>query len=1731
MSLWWLRQWMRRFFPAPRRCPPRPRRPQLALTALEDRVLLSVSLNLVAPTSSSYGVNNSLQIQYTNTGTSPTPAPVLVLSATNANLWLPGDQKDAASTLQMLATNPDANGPAGTLAPGASGTITVDFTSTTGIPNASIKFALGELTPGQAIDWSSQEANLKPSYIPTSAWNPVFTNFTTNVGSTTDSYQAALDADATYLAPLGDPVNNVAKLIDYEISKADADFGAAPLGSTVDLSMPVPGPSLSVARSFQPTVSGRNESGLFGLGWTSNWDIRAVTDSQGNVTLDQGGCLSYFALQLDGSYLPSSPESGNLTGSSATGYKLTAANGSITTFNADGSLGSVQDAHGLRLTAGYSSNGQMISLTAANGDSLSLAYNSAGYVSQITDPSGETAVYNYDAAGHLTSVTTPQGTTLYSYVSGTGTPADNALQTIVSPAGTQLNYSYDSEGRLTGSSFGTPANPYEPVTIDYGPAGGLSYTDANGYAATVLYNEEGEAASITDALGDTTQLSYDANGNLTNVALPGGAGYSYTYNSQGNLTSVMDALGYTTRFSYNGQGDLTGYTDAKGNTTSYAYNGKNDLASVTYANGAHQSYTYNPLGEATQFLNANGQAIGYSYNTQGQITQETFAGGSSYTFTYDADGNLTSATDAQGNVTRFVYGGDTSNTSNPDLLTAVEYPDGTYLKFSYYAGGQRAQSVDQTGFTVNYTYDAAGRLSQLTDGNGNRIVQYAYDPAGNLIQQDNGNGTRTVTTYNAAGNVLSITNLAPDHTTVNSFDKYTYDALGNVLTDTNQDGQWVCTYNADGELTQAVFTPNSSNPDSLTAQQISYTYDVNGNRASQTINGVTTTYTVNSANEVTSSTTASSTTTYVYDLDGNRISQTANGSTTSYTYNTLNQLTGISGSGSIASFGYDALGDRVSQTVNAATTNFQVDPSGHVVAAYSGGAAPSTEQLLAHYISGLGLISQVDASGTASYYDFGLTGNTIGVTSSAGSYVDKYSYLPLGQTTALAAALPNTFTFAGQLGATQDGSDVFSFGAGEYSATTGQLLSGNASGLAGAAAGLAGHTLDNPLSFLAPTGLFSTAAAPASPANVTVNPPDPLYSLSEITPADLSRGYRPFTAQFVANGALSALENGLVLAGSVNDTHWGNGSIGYSNPAGAGTPGLNSWNNLQGTPQLWTEFSLYPDWYNLPTAPNQPAIASTAANLIAATNLTPGPTATTTNNVPASGPITAGSPTTVVVYSGPVSSPVTSTTVSFTSPSDPGVTVSPTSTTVAPGQGPNQVIITTTVTFPVPGSYGVNVTVNGNNVLVGPGQETVPVYDPPIVVNPVSFSVPAGGQYSGPIATFTVLGTDPGPNGYLASVQQPGNAAAIPASIVLGSGSTYIVYANLNYTNIAAGLTSLVVNIWNANTAYAGPSSGGMISDSVTVTSSSPPPSPTTVVAQVVPGNGSQAPNSPLIILDTTDPSITSPNQVSASVQPSLSPGAPIPEITGISVTPLTGGSGTQIIVAGWINLVQWVGGLVASAPVNITLGNEPPVTTQVEVNETGTGFSLTPGSLTSVAGQTVSNVQVATLHGPANGSYSATISWGDGQTSVGTIAFVGNDTFTITGTKPAPYAVAGPETISVTVTGPGTPPRATVQTLMDVNTAPPSPPPAPPPAPPPPPPPPPPSSTSAPSMNPPSTTPIPVSAPTPPSPEQQLLDLYYQVIAQIEAEIQSLINLELALEQEWLAAFDASSLTIPQAL
>ncbi len=1037
----------------------------------------------------------TLYVNYSNTGSVAIPAPILVLTATNGNS--DGAFLSINPSLAGLAYNSN-NTPAGfshsvqilasgatpgIIEPGESESIPVYYAGwvSSEWDGSPVTFSLSDTSVDDSdpIKWDSMAPIVRPGSINVAAWNLITPILTNQLGSTWGQYVHVLDSDAEYLAGIGEPTNDLYALMSFEIEKANSAYTAQTLVSVPADNLPAPGLDLSFVQIFQPTIAGRNSQGILGLGWTTNWDISASTMTNGDVVIDDAGSSNYFSLQPNGSFAPESGDEGTtLTGNNGA-YQLTGPAGTIYQFNTDGTLNYVQDKNGNRITAAYNAEGQLDSLTQSNGEYVDLSYNAQGHLSQLTDSSGQTDTYGYDPTGqYLISFTGVNGTTNYTYVTGSSSAAqNNCLAEIAYSNNTQIDYTYDAQGRLIDQHDNGGA---DDEAITYLNPGGYITTDGDGNKTTTYFNLFGAPAETIDPLGNTTRNFYDSNLNLTKVVQPGGATYTYTYDADGNLTSQTDPLLLTTHFTYNSNNYLTGFTDPKGSTTSYAYNSTDNLLSITYANSAAQQYTYNPLGEATQFVNANGQTIGLTYNADGLVTQATFTGGAVYSYTYNAQGNLTSATDAQANVTTFVYG----ISSNPNLLTEVEYPNGTWLKFSYNTVGERTQSVDQTGFTVNYIYDALGRLSQLTNGGGGLIVQYVYDNANNLIQKNNGNGTFTVYAYDGDKRVLSITNYAPSsggtsyvaaNSAVNSFDHYTYDALGNVLTDTNQDGQWVYTYDADSQLTGAVFTPNSADPDGLTAQNLQYVYDADGNRVSEMVNGVTTSYVVNNVDEYTSSTTNGVATAFQYDADGNLIAQTTGGSTTSYTYNPLNELTAVNGPGQSASYTYDPLGNLVAQSVNGAASSFQVDPTGlgNGVAVFGAGGA-----LTSHYVYGLGLVSQVNAAGVADFYDFNNVGSTVGITGTTGSYVDKYAYLPFGQSTAIAAAVSNPFTYIGQSGVSADGSGLFDMRFRNYNPVTGAFISNDPFGLAGGDSNIRRYAGNNPTLRIDPIGLCSISFGP-----------------------------------------------------------------------------------------------------------------------------------------------------------------------------------------------------------------------------------------------------------------------------------------------------------------------------------------------------------------------------------------------------------------------------------------------------------------------------------------------------------------------------------------------------------------------------------------------------------------------------------------------------------------------------
>lgn len=573
-------------------------------------------------------------------------------------------------------------------------------------------------------------------------------NLQAQIGPTYGDYVKMLTDNAAYLGRLGETVTDIGQLFSFEVQQAIGLTPVGTLAAATDASVPTPGLALSFGRSFGNTITDRYQTGPFGRGWASDWQlslekrsdgtvvVRASADSQRRFTPDTRGDKTGFFSQ---------PGDAGMMRMVNGGFELTESNGQVTRFRADGTLEYVQNANGNRITAGFA-NGKLVRLTYTNvtGTNLSPAaqafiaieYNAAGLVSRLTDSLGRVTTYGHDTSNtYLLSVTGPGGTTSYSY-STAGTPAQqHALTSVTDPSGAARFFAYDARGRLTETFLsGTAADPdnkAEVVKYAYDTAGEVTATDAGGGATSLFFDHRGLVVRTEDGTGAYVRYEYGDDRHLSRETDALGRSRSYTWCGCGSLLTVTDEYGNVSRFAKGGPNDQPlSFTDANGNKTFYGYDDKGDLTSTTYADGSVEKVAYDATGNPTQLVNRRGQAITRTFNAAGQLTGETFPDGPPTTYTYDARGRLATAADGSG-TTVFSY-------DAADRLIRVDYPSNRWLRYEYDAAGRRTRMEDETGFVPAYSYDAAGRLSELRDGAGALVVWYTYDAAGRLLSGGQG---------------------------------------------------------------------------------------------------------------------------------------------------------------------------------------------------------------------------------------------------------------------------------------------------------------------------------------------------------------------------------------------------------------------------------------------------------------------------------------------------------------------------------------------------------------------------------------------------------------------------------------------------------------------------------------------------------------------------------------------------------------------------------------------------------------------------------------------------------------------------------------------------------------------------------------------------------------------------------------------------------------------------------
>ena len=607
-------------------------------------------------------------------------------------------------------------------------------------------------------------------------------------------------------------------------------------------------------------------------------------------------------------------------------WKVTDAAGGITEYTYDTShrvLTKKDPRLNTVYTLVYDANGRVTQETLADGAVYQFAYtlDANGKVTQVdvTNPRGIVRRVTFNSSGYiLTDIRAlglpEQQVTTYTRIAGT-----NQIASMTDALGRRTDYTYDAMGNKTSVTHlvGTPdamttTYTYEPVfnrvasatdhlnhttTIGYDNKGNqVSLTNPLNQQISITYNSAGQPLSVTTPLNNTTQLTYsfgdlvtstdplsntttgftDSVGRRVSVTNPLGQRTQLTYDALDRLTQTTDPINGVTALAYDPNGNVLSLTDARNGVTQYTYDTRNRMATQKDPLLRQGSFQYDGMSNQTQTTDRKSQITNVTYDALDRHMQVTYAGGSTVTYTYDAGNRITQIVDSvAGTITR-TYDG-------MDNLLSETTPQGT-VTYTYDHADRRTSMTVAGQPTVNYTYDNADRLTQIAQGAS--TTTYVYDAAGRRTSLTLPNGVVVTSAYDNASHLTSLT-YTKGATTLGDL-TYTYDKAGKRIATGG-------TFARTG-LPQAIATAiyNAANQQ-LTLGNKSATYDNNGDLATLTDTGGTTTYTWNSRDQLTNISGPGLTASFQYDGMGRRKSKTVNGTTTNFLYDNLNVVQELNG--------------------------------------------------------------------------------------------------------------------------------------------------------------------------------------------------------------------------------------------------------------------------------------------------------------------------------------------------------------------------------------------------------------------------------------------------------------------------------------------------------------------------------------------------------------------------------------------------------------------------------------------------------------------------------------------------------------------------------------------------------------------------------------------------------------------------------------------------------------------
>lgn len=673
--------------------------------------------------------------------------------------------------------------------------------------------------------------------------------------------------------------------------------------------------------------------------WSHTYAERIVLDpDQTHVWLiTRHGTFREFSGLSGGIYATAKPtdEHRKLT-RTATGWRLTSLDGTLTDFDVSGRWSQTVDRNGNAQIADYSS-GPLTRVTLPDGRREDFFYNPSGKLSEIRQigvgaVSQRSWLYTW-TGNDLVRIDRPDGTTLEFHYDDVRFPGYMTRADLVS---TDFIHRVEAAWELDGS--GNVARTWKGDLSATGPSAVEVYTFT--YTNPALPTQ----SMVTDPLGQATTyaISRDTGSSKPRITQINGdcpvcgtgPNSVLLYGDAANPlmpTQTTDGRGLITQLAYNANGRMTSKTEAAGTllarTTIYQYGNASFPAFATRLDAPSTSG-----GSATR-------ATILSYNSAGDLITRTVQGaesGSSFSYvtttTFNAAGRPLTVDPpgyATADVTTTTYDSTRGNLlplSRTDPLIGA-------TNFGYDGFNRRTSATDPNAVQTVTAFDNLDRVTSVTQKGatpaGDLVTTYAYNTFGDLFRTALPRGNLMEYGYDAAGRLISMER-RPDATTHGDRSFYTLDAYGHRTKEELQSwngSAWVTAsftsyvYSSRCHLDKAVYPGGAVTEYAYDcANNLSQVWDANHPKATNPT--PTQTYAYDSLNRLSSLTQpwggtdgGTAVTAYGYDVQDhlNQVTD-AEGNVTNYTYGDRDLMTSqVSPASGTTTYAYNEHGELASE--------------------------------------------------------------------------------------------------------------------------------------------------------------------------------------------------------------------------------------------------------------------------------------------------------------------------------------------------------------------------------------------------------------------------------------------------------------------------------------------------------------------------------------------------------------------------------------------------------------------------------------------------------------------------------------------------------------------------------------------------------------------------------------------------------------------------------------------------